>query len=421
MTAETLPVADAPAPVFPELGGAEYAALRDDIAERGVLVPVEVCATTGQVLDGRARVRACAELGIARYPRLVRAGLLTDEDRQAHSRALNLLRRHLSAGERAAHVRALRLAGWSSRRIAAETGSSQSTVVRDLRTAGEPGDSPAAVVGSDGKTYPARAAGRRASVYASSRGEQARAEAALAALGPDAPAREIDLRRAERLARDAAAAARRTGPAPVLPQAADVRHCDLRDLDVEPGSVDLILTDPDYTAAGIGGYDALGALAARALRPGSLLVAYTGQMHLPTALALLAEHLPYWWTFAAVHDTGTGVGQVRQRNLGCAWKPLIAFRQPGGDELPPWTLDVVRGGRREKDSGHDWQQAESEAALLVEALTRAGDLVLDPFCGSGTVPAAAVRAGRRVLACDVDAVSVRMTVERVALVGQERR
>lgn len=66
MTAEALPTAPPASPGFPELAGADYLALRDDIAERGVLVPVEVCGTTGEVLDGRARVRACEELGITR-------------------------------------------------------------------------------------------------------------------------------------------------------------------------------------------------------------------------------------------------------------------------------------------------------------------------------------------------------------------
>lgn len=414
MTAQTTAAGPPSPPTFPELAGVEYDVLRDDVATRGVLVPVEIGAVTGQVLDGRARVRACEELGITRYPRVVRAGLLTDEDRQAHSRALNLLRRHLSQQERAAHVRALRLAGWSSRTIAQETGASQSTVVRDLRSRPESDDSPAAVVGADGKSYPARSSGRHASVYASSRGEQARAESALSVLGPDAPGKAIDLRRAERLVRDATAAARQTGPAPVLPDAAAVRHCDLRDLDVADRSVDLLLTDPPYLASTLSVYDDLGRLAARALTPGGLLIAYSGLLHLPQVIAMLSAHVPYWWMFAALHDVGSGIGQIRQVNVGAAWKPLVVFRQPGGSGLPPWTLDVVTGGKREKTSGHPWEQSESEAASLIKSLTQPGDLVLDPFCGSGTVPAAAVRAGRRALACDVDAASVRMTVERVA-------
>ena len=406
---------------FPEITGVEYAALRDDVAVRGVLVPVEVCAVTGEVLDGRARVRACTELGITRYPRVVRAGLLTAEDRAAHSRALNLLRRHLSPEDRAKHVRALRSVGWSTRRIAGSTGASQSTVVRDLRAvpaAGESSGSPDpvgdAVLGADGKTYPVRR--RSASVTVETAREVDRAAAALVALGEQAPGRGLDLRRAERLVRDAAAVARRPGPGPVLPDGARVEHAACAALDVDPGSVDLVLTDPPYTVDSLDAYTDLGRLAARVLRPGGLLITYAGQLHLPEVMTRLAEQLDWWWMVAAVHDVGSGVGQIRQRGLGCGWKPLLVYRQPGGDRLPPWMLDTLTVGARAKASGHPWEQPEAEASTLITALTAPGDVVLDPFCGSGTVPAAAIRAGRRVIAGDVDEASVRMTVERLAAI-----
>jgi len=47
--------------VMPDLTPIEYEALKADIAERGVLIPVEVD-ENGQLLDGHHRVRAWQEL-----------------------------------------------------------------------------------------------------------------------------------------------------------------------------------------------------------------------------------------------------------------------------------------------------------------------------------------------------------------------
>ena len=81
--------------VVPPLSDEEFAALKDDIAQRGVLVPVE-CDEDGNVLDGHHRIRACRELGVTAWDRIVRTDLVTDAEKRGHARALNLARRHLS-------------------------------------------------------------------------------------------------------------------------------------------------------------------------------------------------------------------------------------------------------------------------------------------------------------------------------------
>lgn len=378
----------------------EYEALREDIRVRGVLVPVELD-ERGHVLDGHHRLRVCEDLGITRYPRVIRAGL-SEAEKVAHALALNLTRRHLDPVARATHVSALRAQGWSTRRIAQQTGISQSTVVRDLRA--EPGDSTAqdVVIGADGKRYKAQGRPGRPSVYAQSPREQVRAQSALAALGGEAPNKVLGLQRAERLVREVAARSRRAAASTDAPGMASIEQRDFRDLDVEPGTVSLVFTDPPYRAADFrsGLWEDLAKRAAVWLRPGGLLIAYTGQQHLPRALSALEGHLEYWWTFAVTHG-GTGAAQVRQRAIASAWKPLVVFRAPGGSELPPFTVDLLRGGGRQKDTAHPWQQGVEEAAQCISSLTVPGDLVVDPFVGSGTTAVAAVRLGRRIIGCDL--------------------
>ncbi|MDG7043126.1 MAG: class I SAM-dependent methyltransferase, partial [Nitrososphaerota archaeon] len=62
--------------------------------------------------------------------------------------------------------------------------------------------------------------------------------------------------------------------------AAELYHGDFREAQIEPESIDLILTDPPYGKKYMYLWDALGALSQRVLKPGGWLIAYAGQSHL---------------------------------------------------------------------------------------------------------------------------------------------
>ena len=87
-----------PYQVLPDLSAEDFAALRADIAARGVLVPVEYD-EDGNILDGHHRVRACEELGLTDWPRFIRKGL-SEADKRVHARQLNLARRHLNRDQK---------------------------------------------------------------------------------------------------------------------------------------------------------------------------------------------------------------------------------------------------------------------------------------------------------------------------------
>lgn len=203
-----------------------------------------------------------------------------------------------------------------------------------------------------------------------------------------------------------------TAPEVVTPELT-LRHCSCTELadHLEPDSVDLVFTDPPYGREHLACWPELSALAAKVLRPGGLVVAYSGQMFLPEAMCGLAENLDYWWTYAVVHDGA--FFQLRNRRTQVGWKPLLVYRKPGADlTLLPWVKDVVGEGRREKGS-HDWQQAEAEAAYWIGALTEAGGHIVDPFLGGGTTAAVSKKLGRRFTGCDVDTAAVQTSQERV--------
>ena len=85
--------------LLPDLPADDYERLKADIAERGVLVAVELD-EHGNVLDGHHRVRIATELGVD-YPTIVRSGL-AEHEKRLHAVSLNLARRHLTDAQKVA-------------------------------------------------------------------------------------------------------------------------------------------------------------------------------------------------------------------------------------------------------------------------------------------------------------------------------
>ncbi len=67
-----------------------------------------------------------------------------------------------------------------------------------------------------------------------------------------------------------------------------------------------------------------------------------------------------------------------------------------------WSIPLTK--KSEKRFGkHPTQKPEALLERVVLSSTKAGDIVLDPFCGSGTTGAVAMRHGRRFIGIDMDA------------------
>ena len=67
-----------------------------------------------------------------------------------------------------------------------------------------------------------------------------------------------------------------------------------------------------------------------------------------------------------------------------------------------WSIPLTK--KSEKRHGkHPTQKPEALLERVILASTNTGDIILDPFCGSGTTGAVAVRHGRRFIGIDMDA------------------
>ncbi len=144
--------------VLPSMPPEQFEALKADIAERGVLVPIDVD-EDGHILDGHHRYRACTELGITDFPTIVRPGL-SEEERRVFARKANMLRRHLSR-KQVRHLIAEQLKdtpNWANNRIAQILGTDSKTVktVRGRLEATSEIPKLDKLIGADGKTRPVK-------------------------------------------------------------------------------------------------------------------------------------------------------------------------------------------------------------------------------------------------------------------------
>jgi len=83
-----------------------------------------------------------------------------------------------------------------------------------------------------------------------------------------------------------------------------------------------------------------------------------------------------------------------------------------------WVLPICSGGERLKDDAghkaHPTQKPESLLYRVLLATTEAGDVVLDPFFGTGTTGAVAKRLGREWIGCERESAYREVATKRIA-------
>ena len=80
------------------------------------------------------------------------------------------------------------------------------------------------------------------------------------------------------------------------------------------------------------------------------------------------------------------------------------------------TADVIAVPRVHR--GYPAEKPPAVSEVLINQSTAPGDVVADPFMGSGSVAVAALRAGRRFAGTDLNPEAVRLTADRLAQFGE---
>jgi len=251
--------------LLPPLSEEQYRALRSDIAENGVLVPVEYD-EDGNILDGFHRVRACRELGLDDWPSITRWGL-TEQEKRTHARRVNMNRRHLNREQKREQIRAQLkdTPKWSNNRIAQVLGVDDKTVkaVRDEMTTTSEIPKLDSLVGADGKERPAEMPSRDkgeelgtqtaiAGLYAKHHAERERKAQAVKELQEQAPnlmqrvrAGELGLCEAKRVLKKQKQERARPRPSPAG-KSPILLVGTAESINLPAGYVDLIITSPPY-------------------------------------------------------------------------------------------------------------------------------------------------------------------------------
>ena len=136
-------------------------------------------------------------------------------------------------------------------------------------------------------------------------------------------------------------------------------------------------------------------------------------------LPALCTHLRYWWTIAYL-TPGCSSHLVWTR-VSPFYKPILIFVKQGATYKGKWLTDVIKA--EPDDHGrelHHWQQSTGVFSRLIEDLSDKGDLVCDPFLGSGTTAWCCAKTQRRFVGSDNDPKCVEISRERVEAFFREK-
>ena len=177
----------------------------------------------------------------------------------------------------------------------------------------------------------------------------------------------------------------------------DFRELPLR---IPDESVDLVLTDPPYPKEYHPLISPLGERARRVLKPDGHLIAYAGNYCVPEWTRRLEEAGLRYRALIWLQHSGR-CQLLPELKLRMDGKPLLVFSRIWKTYPRRVLSNVIEGGGRDKRY-HEWAQDLGSAMHLIEHYTKPGDLVLDPFAGSGTVLLAAFLLGRRAIGYEID-------------------
>jgi hypothetical protein len=185
---------------------------------------------------------------------------------------------------------------------------------------------------------------------------------------------------------------------------------DIKTVELEPASLDAIITDPPYPKEYLPLWSDLSLFSSKYLKPGGVLLAMSGQIYLPEVMQRLGENLTYQWIMSC-NLPGGGGNAIAAGVRNILWKPILIYRN-GGDNPVNVGSDLFKNDKPDKDF-HEWGQGVGGYLWQIENFTRPNDLVCDPFLGGGTTAIAALKLNRRFVGFDCDAEKVSITKGRL--------
>ncbi len=218
---------------------------------------------------------------------------------------------------------------------------------------------------------------------------------------------------------------------------AQLGHGDWRDLLLEVGQADCLLSDPPFNSKTHSGWNAgeqqVRDCNGQATRQAIDYAAFTPESVRELVLTL-APRVRGWWACmtddvlapayrAAYAEAGlydfapVPIIQKRPRLLGdgpASWAVYLMVARPKKIEFSRWgCLPGAYFANTESIDGICGAKPIGLMREIVRDYSRAGDLVLDPFAGSGTTLIAANHEGRRAVGCEIDPARFEIAKKRI--------
>jgi len=188
---------------------------------------------------------------------------------------------------------------------------------------------------------------------------------------------------------------------------------DFNDIASSIGNVHLIYTDPPYRHRDNArlAYQLLSTWSYRLLHYRGSLATIVPHYFMPEFFKIMSRSaLKYRWTYCMNQEDGPHPRMAM--GIEVMWKPVVHYVKGVFPQGKGFLRDMVKIVEPEKDI-HEWQQSESWADYYIQKLTEEGDTVLDPYLGSGTAGAVAVRNGRNFIGIEKDPNVAREAYSRI--------
>jgi DNA modification methylase len=168
---------------------------------------------------------------------------------------------------------------------------------------------------------------------------------------------------------------------------------------IEPNSISLIFCDPVYE--NIEDYTWLAETALRVLKPDSACLAWCSKQKLPECqMAMKAAGLDFesilFYVVRAKQTPSLFHYGLKNWTTPCLW-----FAK-GNYKCSPIIVDTFIDDRRTPENFFKWQKNTPVIEKWIRDFSKPGDLILDPFAGSGTVPAVCRMTGRNFIGFEID-------------------
>jgi site-specific DNA-methyltransferase (adenine-specific) len=180
-----------------------------------------------------------------------------------------------------------------------------------------------------------------------------------------------------------------------------------------PSGVSTIITDPPYNDIAL--YRALADFAVEVLPDGGAVISLCSGPILADVVQAMAKPELIWRTpLAWLYGTADSRTYDRPRRVFDTWKPVVVYHKRGwADDVPVFSDRLVSNGLPAARH-HRWEQNVEATITLVRYFSAPGDLVCDPFLGSGTTGVAALAEARHFIGADIDVHAVRIARRRLA-------